>query len=63
MEKKKELRKEALASYAVQAAVKTISAEMQVLARLRRILQGKDDPAGAAAQLVEMMRTEAKVIA
>jgi len=43
--------------------VKTVSAEMQTRARLHKILQGKDDPAGAAAQLVEMLRTEAKVIA
>ncbi len=61
--KKKELRKEALADFAVQAVVKTVLAEMQVRTRLRKILQGKDDPAGAAAQLVEMLRTEAKVIA
>jgi electron transfer flavoprotein beta subunit len=61
--KKKELRKEVLADFAVQAALKTVSAEMQVRARLHKILQGKDDPAGAAAQLVEMLRTEAKVIA
>lgn len=61
--KKKELRKESLATFGVQAAVKTVSAEMQTRARLHKILQGKDDPAGAAAQLVEMLRTEAKVIA
>jgi electron transfer flavoprotein beta subunit len=61
--KKKELRKEQIASFQVKSKVKTVAAEMQTRTRLRKILQAKDDPRAAAAQLVELLRTEAKVIA
>ena len=61
--KKKELRKETLEKYGVTAKLKTVGAEIQARERLRKILQAKGDVAGAAAQLVEMLRNEAKVIA
>src|SRR5277367_3957527 len=64
--KKKELRKESLnsadAQFSVSPKLKFISAEIQVKNRLNKILDGKDVPA-AAAQLVDLLRNEAKVIA
>jgi electron transfer flavoprotein beta subunit len=64
--KKKELRKESLdgpnAQFNVSPKLKFVSAEIQVKNRLNKILDGKDVPA-AAAQLVELLRKEAKVIA
>ncbi len=61
--KKKEMRKEQLDAYGADAKVKTVAAEIQTKARLGKILQAKGDAAGAAAQLVGMLRNEAKVIA
>ena len=60
--KKKELRKESLDQFNVAPKVKFISAEIQVKNRINKILDGKDAPA-AAAQLVQLLRNEAKVIA
>jgi len=60
--KKKEMRKESLDRFQVTPTVKTVSSEIQVKARLHKILDGKDAPA-AAAQLVDLLRNEARVIA
>jgi electron transfer flavoprotein beta subunit len=64
--KKKELRKESLnspdAQFSVTPKIKFTGAEIQVKARLNKILDGKDAPA-AAAELVSLLRNEAKVIA
>jgi electron transfer flavoprotein beta subunit len=60
--KKKELRKETLDQFNVTPRLKFVSAEIQVKNRLNKILDGKDAPA-AAAQLVELLRNEARVIA
>jgi electron transfer flavoprotein beta subunit len=60
--KKKELRRIPLESFAVSAKLRVLSAEVQVKERRRKILDGKDAPA-AAAQLVALLRDDAKVIA
>ncbi|MDQ2833016.1 MAG: electron transfer flavoprotein subunit beta/FixA family protein [Acidobacteriota bacterium] len=60
--KKKELRKEALEQFDVAPKVRFVSAEIQVKERRKKILDGKDVPE-AAAELVNLLRTEAKVIA
>jgi electron transfer flavoprotein beta subunit len=60
--KKKELRKDSLDQFNVTPKLKFVSAEIQVKNRLNKILDGKDVPA-AAAQLVQLLRNEAKVIA
>ena len=60
--KKKELRKEALDQFGVTPKLRLVSAEIQTKDRRNKILDGKDVPA-AAAQLVELLRKEAKVIA
>ena len=60
--KKKELRRESLESYDVQPRLRVLSAEAQVRERRHTILDGKDAPA-AAAQLVSLLRNEARVIA
>ncbi len=60
--KKKELRKESLDQFNVTPKLKFVSAEIQAKTRLNKILDGKDAPA-AAAQLVNLLRNEAKVIA
>jgi electron transfer flavoprotein beta subunit len=60
--KKKELRKESLDQFNVTPKVKFITAEIQVKNRINKILDGKDAPA-AAAQLVDLLRNEARVIA
>jgi electron transfer flavoprotein beta subunit len=60
--RKKELRQETLDRFAVAPKVRPLSAEIQVRARMRKILDGKDVQA-AAAQLVEFLRDEARVIA
>jgi electron transfer flavoprotein beta subunit len=59
--KKKEIRKETLETYGVAPKVKVNGVEIQVKERLKKILDGKD-AAGAAAQLVKMLREEAGVI-
>jgi electron transfer flavoprotein beta subunit len=60
--KKKELRKESLDQFNVTPKLKFLTAEVQVKSRLNKILDGKDAPA-AAAQLVDLLRNEARVIA
>jgi electron transfer flavoprotein beta subunit len=60
--KKKEMRKESLEQYGVTPRVKVLSEEVQVKARLNKMLDTKDAPA-AAAQLVTMLRNDARVIA
>ena len=60
--KKKELRKESLDQFKVSPKLKFVSAEIQVKNRINKILDGKDAPA-AAAQLVDLLRNEARVIA
>jgi electron transfer flavoprotein beta subunit len=60
--KKKELRKEGLEQFNVAPDLKFIGAEIQVKNRLNKILDGKDVQ-GAAAQLVDLLRNEARVIA
>ena len=59
--KKKELRKDDLAAYNAQPNVKFVGAEIQTRARLNKLIDGKD-PQAAAAQLIELLRNEAKVI-
>ena len=59
--KKKEIRKETLEGFGVAPKLKVNGAEIQVKERLKKILDGKD-AAGAAAQLVKMLREEAGVI-
>lgn len=60
--KKKELRVETLEEFHIEPKVQVAGAEVQVKTRLHKILNGKDAPA-AAAELVEMLRNEARVIA
>jgi electron transfer flavoprotein beta subunit len=60
--KKKELRKESLEQFNITPKLNFVSAEIQIKNRVNKILDGKDAPA-AAAQLVELLRNEAKVIA
>lgn len=60
--KKKELRKDTLEQYGVQGKVRTVTAEIQTRARLNKIIDGKD-PQAAAAELLNLLRNEAKVIA
>lgn len=60
--KKKELRKDSLDTYGAQPKVRTVNAEIQTRARLNKLIDGKD-PAVAAAELIELLRNEAKVIA
>ena len=60
--KKKELRNETLEQFQVQPLLKVAGEEIQVKARLRKILDGKDAPA-AASELLQLLRKEARVIA
>lgn len=60
--KKKELRKDTLEQYGVQPRVRTVSADIQTRARLNKMIDGKD-PQAAAAELLDLLRNEAKVIA
>lgn len=59
--KKKEIRKDKLETFGVAPKVKTVGMEVQSKERLKKILNGKDVPT-AASQLVELLRTEARVI-
>jgi electron transfer flavoprotein beta subunit len=61
--KKKEMRKDALERFGVTPSVTVKGAEIQVKARLGKILDGKKDPQAAAAELVGLLRNEARVIA
>lgn len=60
--RKKELRRDALATYAVQSKVTIMGAQVQVKERRRTMLDGKDAEQ-AAKQLANLLRTEARVIA
>lgn len=60
--KKKDLRVETLEQFVVEPKLKFLAAEVQVKARLHKILDGKDAPS-AAAELVQLLRNEARVIA
>lgn len=60
--KKKELRKDSPATYAVLPGVRVVSAEIQTRARRNHMIDGKD-PQAAAAELLNLLRNEAKVIA
>ena len=59
--KKKELRRDPLATFNVTPKLKTLSAEIQTKERRRHILDGKDAPT-AAAQLVDLLRNEARIL-
>jgi len=59
--KKKEMRKESLEAYGAAPKVQRLSSEIQARARLNRVIDGKD-PQAAAAQLLELLRNEAKVL-
>jgi electron transfer flavoprotein beta subunit len=59
--KRKELRRDALATYAVQPKLRFVRAEVQARQRRRHMLDGKD-AAAAAHQLVDLLRNEARVI-
>ena len=59
--KKKELRRDTLAIYAVQPRLQVLSAGVQVKERGRKMIDGKDT-ALAATELVRLLRTEARVI-
>lgn len=60
--KRKEMRKDSLDSYGVQPMTKLVGSEIQVRARLNKVIDGKD-PRVAAEQLLDLLRNEAKVIA
>lgn len=60
--KKKELRKDTLGQYGVTPKVRVVGAEIQARARMNKVIDGKD-PQAAAAQLLELLRNDAKVIA
>jgi electron transfer flavoprotein beta subunit len=59
--KKRELRVETLEKFQVGSKLKVLGAEVQVKTRLHKILDGKDAPV-AAAELVGLLRDEARVI-
>jgi electron transfer flavoprotein beta subunit len=59
--KRKEMRRLPLADFGVTAKLKVLSTEIQVKARRRTMIDGKD-AAVAAGQLVDLLRNEARVI-
>ena len=59
--KRKELRRDSLDSFGVTSKMKVLGAEVQIRDRKRRMLDGKD-ASGAAVQLVDLLRNEARVI-
>jgi electron transfer flavoprotein beta subunit len=59
--KKKEMRKLPMEGFSVTAKLKVLSTEVQVKERRRTMLDGKDATV-AAAQLVDLLRNEARVI-
>ena len=61
--RKKELRTETLETYGVAPMVRVVKTEIQSRDRLHDITKAGDDPDGAAAKLVEILRTELKVLA
>ena len=60
--KKKELKREPLEAFAVAPHLRLLRSEVQVKERLRTMIDGKDASV-AAAQLVDLLRNEARVIA
>ncbi len=60
--KKKELRVEDLEQFNVMPKLKIVGNEVQTKSRLRKILDGRDASA-AAAELVQLLRNEARVLA
>ena len=60
--KKKELRKDDPSAYTVQNSVRVVGAEIQTRARRNHMIDGKD-PQAAAAELLSLLRNEAKVLA
>jgi electron transfer flavoprotein beta subunit len=60
--KKKEMRTEPHEQYQARPLLNVTGEDVQVKARLHRILDGKDAPA-AAAELLQLLRNEARVIA
>jgi electron transfer flavoprotein beta subunit len=60
--KKKELKQQTLDQFDVVPKLRVLGAEIQVKARLQKILDGKDASA-AASQLVQLLRNEARIIA
>ena len=59
--KRKELRRDSLASYDVQSKLRYVTARVQVKERRRKILDGKDVE-GAVKQLAEWLQNEPRVI-
>ena len=59
--KRKELRRDSFDSFQVSAKLKVLSANIQIKDRKRKILDGKDAD-GAALQLIDLLRNEARVI-
>ena len=59
--KRKELRRESLGSFSVVSKVKILGSSIQVKNRRRTMLDGKDAN-GAAVQLVDLLRNEARVL-
>ena len=59
--KKKELRRDSIDMYAVTPKLKVLGTEVQVKARQRRMIPGKDT-AAAATELVHLLRTEARIL-
>jgi electron transfer flavoprotein beta subunit len=60
--KKKELKREALENFGITPKLKLLREEVQVKERLRKVLDGKDAQ-GAAENLVDLLRDEARVLA
>ncbi|MCP2013077.1 electron transfer flavoprotein beta subunit [Deinococcus sp. HSC-46F16] len=60
--KKKELRKDTLDTYGTAPTVRVVGSEIQTRARLNKMIDGKD-PQAAAAELLNLLRNEAKVLA
>ena len=60
--RKKELLRKSVTEFAAPPKVTVTGASIQIKERVRKILDGKDAPA-AAAQLVDLLRNEAKVVA
>jgi electron transfer flavoprotein beta subunit len=61
--KRKELRRDSIETYAVTPRLKVLGASIQVKQRRRHLLDAKKDADQAAAELVSLLRTEARVIA
>ena len=60
--KRKELRRDSIATYNVSPKLKSLGSSIQLKQRAHTILDGKKDVEQAAAQLVQLLRNEAKVI-